>query len=141
MGKIRKYRTSFEVSFHNHSMSVSSNLVSFKADIILNHLFPYLPKPHPHPLSPKMRLLQRPKPQITNRSKSKSERKPHIATITRVPNMFPDRTDEPDLRHAHDGAEDAEAEGEDGGDARGEQFAVVPDGDVVLAAFEVEVLG
>lgn len=55
--------------------------------------------------------------------------------------MLPNRPDEPHLRHSHKGTEDAKAKGEDGGDAGGEEFAVVPDGDVVLAALEVEVLG
>lgn len=35
--------------------------------------------------------------------------------------MFPNRADEPDLSHAHNRTEDAEAKGGDGGNARWEE--------------------
>lgn len=55
--------------------------------------------------------------------------------------MFPNRPREPHLRHAHDGTEDAEAEGEDGCDARGQEMRGGVVGDIVAvdAAFEEEV--
>lgn len=41
--------------------------------------------------------------------------------------MPPDRPDEPHLRHAHDGAEDAEAKSDDGSDAGWEFGGLVVD--------------
>ena len=41
--------------------------------------------------------------------------------------MFPNRTNEPHLRHAHDRAEDPKAEGSDGGKARREPRGFVVD--------------
>lgn len=57
--------------------------------------------------------------------------------------MFANGPDEPNLGHAHDGAEDAEAEGEDGGDAGREEVRDRVDGHVVArhAALEDEVFG
>lgn len=57
--------------------------------------------------------------------------------------MPADGPHEPHLRHAHDGAEDAEAKGDDGGDAGREEMRGGVDGDVVAAdaAFEEEVFG
>lgn len=51
--------------------------------------------------------------------------------------------DEPHLGHAHDGAEDAEAEGGHGGEAGGEEVRGGVDGGVVAggAALEEEVFG
>ena len=95
----------------------------------------------PPPLPPKPALLQRPKNPKTHRRKRKRQLEPNVAPVLRVPDRLAHRADEPNLRHAHDGAEDAEAKGQDGGDAGREEAGVVPDGDVVFAAFEDEVLG
>jgi len=110
---------------------------------------PKNPAPDPHPpfpspsLPPQNPPLHRPQDRITNARKPKRQRKPHIATICRVPNQLANRADIVDLGHAHDGAEDAEAESEDGGEAGGEEARVLVDGEVVAgyAAFEEEVLG
>ena len=100
-------------------------------------------KPHhtTHPSPPKLLLLQTSKDRKTDRAERKSQLEPHITAILRVPDPLADGPYEPDLRHAHDGAEDAEAESEDGGEAGREQARVVPDGDVVFALLEDEVLG
>ena len=90
---------------------------------------------------PKLLLLKIPQPAITDKRKRERELEPDIPSIPRQTDFLADGPDEPDLRHAHDGAEDAEAEGEHGGAAGGEQLARVVDGDVVLALFEDEVLG
>ena len=89
----------------------------------------------------KLPLLQCPKNPKTNRRKRKRQFKPHITSITRIPNFLAYRADKPYLRHTHHGAEDAKAKGEDGGHAWWEEFGVVPDGDVVFAVFEDEVFG
>lgn len=89
---------------------------------------------------PKHPLLHRPKHHEADGAKRKRQLEPDIPPILRVADRLADGADEPDLRHAHDGAEDAEAEGQDGGDAGREEARVVPDGDVVLAALEDEVL-
>lgn len=57
--------------------------------------------------------------------------------------MLPNGPNKPHLRHPHDGAKDAEAEGDDGGDAGREEVRGGVVGGVVAgdAAFEEEVLG
>lgn len=87
-----------------------------------------------------MLLLQTSKHRETDRAERERQLEPHVAPVLRVPDPLADGADEPHLRHAHDGAEDAEAEGEHGGEARREQARVVPDGDVVFALLEDEVL-
>ena len=88
-----------------------------------------------------MLLLKGPKHREADRAKCKRQFEANIAPVRRIPNLLAYGPDEPHLRHAHDGAEDPEAKGQDGGDAGGKQARVVPDGDVVLAALEEEVLG
>ena len=88
-----------------------------------------------------MPLFQTPKHAITDRAEGERKLEPHVTAVTRIANLPADGAYEPHLRHAHDGAEDAEAEGEHGGDAGREQARGVPDGDVVFALFEDEVLG
>ena len=77
-------------------------------------------------------------------------RKIHIAialnanassSIPRRANPASYRAYKPYLRHTHDSAKDTEAESEDGSAAGGEERGGVPDGDVVDALFEDEVLG
>ena len=41
-----------------------------------------------------------------------------ISSIIGISDQFTDRTFQPYLRHTHDGSEDAETEGYDGGDSR-----------------------
>lgn len=74
---------------------------------------PPIPKYHPItvPLPPKPPHLQSPKPHITHRRKRKRKRKPNIAPKPWQPNKPSNGPRKPLLRHAHDGAEDAEAEG------------------------------
>ena len=57
--------------------------------------------------------------------------------------MFSDRTNEPDLRHPHDSAEDTKAEGGDGSDARWEAGRLVVGLDLITSEtlFEDKVLG
>ena len=107
------------------------------------HISVLLPPPQKKttPSPPKLLLLQSPKEGKTDRAKRKRQLEADVAAVLRVANLAADGADEPDLRHAHDGAKGAEAEGEDGGDAGREEARVVPDGDVVLAALEDEVLG
>ena len=95
------------------------------------------------PLPPKPLLLHRPQNTIRDEGKRKRQLEPDIASITRRADMFPNGPDEPHLRHAHDGAEDAEAKGRDGGDAGGQEVRGGVDGRVVAAdaAFEEEVFG
>jgi len=95
----------------------------------------------PTTLPSKRPLLKRPQHQVRNPRKRKRKLKPHIAPVRRAADFLAHGADEPDLRHAHDGAEDAEAEGEDGGHAGGEEVRGVVDGDVVFAFFEDEVFG
>ena len=90
---------------------------------------------------PKLPLLQRPQQPKTHRAKRKGQLEANVAPVRRIPDPLAHGPDEPHLRHAHHGAEDAEAKGEHGGDAGREEARVVPDGDVVLALFEDEVLG
>ncbi len=90
---------------------------------------------------PKLLLLKGPKHREADRAKPKRQLEANVAAVCRIPNLLAYGPDEPHLRHAHDGAENPEAKGQDGGDAGGEQARVVPDGDVVLAALEDEVLG
>lgn len=106
-----------------------------------------LPPPHINNLNPKPKtqsspkhpLLQKPQPSISDRAKRKRQRKAHVPPKRRQPDPLPDRADEPDLRHAHDGAEDAEAKGHNGRDAGREEGGGGVDGDVVGAAGEDEV--
>lgn len=112
---------------------------------------PYHPHPipsHPipnetntNPLPPKLPLFQSPEHRKTNGTERESQLEAHVAPIARIADPLAYGADEPHLRHAHDGAEDPEAEGEYGGDAGWEQARVVPDGDVVFALLEDEVLG
>ena len=90
---------------------------------------------------PKLLLLQRPKHHEAERRKRKRQLEADVAPVRRVADPLAHGPDEPDLRHAHDGAEDAEAKGHDGCQARRQEARVVPDGDVVFAALEDEVLG
>lgn len=90
---------------------------------------------------PKLLLLKIPQPAITDKRKRERELEADIPPVARQADFLADGADEPDLRHAHDGAEDAEAEGEHGGAAGGQELARVVDGDVVLALLEDEVLG
>lgn len=90
---------------------------------------------------PKLLLFQSPKDRETDRAERKRQLEAHVAAVARIPDQLADRADEPHLRHAHDRAEDPEAEGEHGCDPGGEQARVVPDGDVVFALLEDEVLG
>lgn len=92
------------------------------------------------PLSPKPPLLHRPQPQIRNKGKSKRQREPNITTIRWITDVFPNRPNEPHLRHTHDGAHDAKAEGDDGCDARWEEMRGGIVGNVVAfdALFEEE---
>ena len=55
--------------------------------------------------------------------------------------MFPNRSNEPHLRHAHDGAEHAEAECDDGGNSGWEEIGSVPDGDIVFTLFVDKMFG
>ena len=96
-----------------------------------------IPKPSP----PKLTLFQRPEQRKTNRAKRKRQLEPDVAPVHRIPNLLAYGTDEPHLRHAHDGAKGPEAECQQGGDAGREEAWVVPDADVVFALFEDEVLG
>ena len=90
-----------------------------------------------------MPLFQRPQNGITRRTKRKSQRKPNIASVPGRTDQFPNGSDEPCLGHPHDGAEDAETKGADGGDAGWEQARVAVDGDVIAtdAALEEEMFG
>ena len=88
-----------------------------------------------------MLLFKGPENQISGRRKPKSQLKAHVTPISRIPDPLANRTDEPHLRHAQDGAHDSKAECEHSRDAGWEQIRVVPDGDVVLAPFEDKVLG
>ena len=90
---------------------------------------------------PKLLLLKIPQPAITDKRERERELEAHIPAIPRQADFLADGPDEPDLRHAHDGAEDAEAKSQHGGAAGREEFARVVDGDVVLALLEDEVLG
>ena len=92
-------------------------------------------------LSPKMLLLEIPKPREADRREAERELKPDVASKPGQTDLPADWPDEPHLRHAHDGAHDAEAEGQHRCDARGQQGGGVPDGDVIFAGFEDEVLG
>ena len=91
--------------------------------------------PPPHPtfpcLPPELLPLQIPERRISDRTERKREGKTDIASVPRGADAGADRADEPDLGHAHDGAEDAEAEGGDGGEARGQLGGGQVDGDVV----------
>ena len=90
-------------------------------------------------LPSKLLLLKRPEDDITDPRKRKRQFEPHVPTITRIADFLAHGTDEPDLSHAHHGAEDAEAESQDGGHPGGKQVRGVPDGDVVFALLEDEV--
>lgn len=90
---------------------------------------------------PEPPLFQTPKDGEAERAERKGQLEAHVAPVSRVPNLPAHGADEPQLRHAHDGAEDAEAESEHGREAGGQEFRVVPDGDVVFALLEDEVLG
>lgn len=91
----------------------------------------------PH-LSSKRPLLHCSQPQIRNRRERKRQLEPDIPAKHRTSDFLANGPDKPHLRHTHHGAEDAEAEGQDGGRADGEEVRCVPDGDVVLAFFEDE---
>ena len=88
-----------------------------------------------------MLLLESPQNTHRNRTERKRKLKPHIASIPRRANPASYRAYKPYLRHTHDSAKDTEAESEDGSAAGGEERGGVPDGDVVDALFEDEVLG
>lgn len=95
-------------------------------------------------LSPsKFRFFQRPKPAVTDESEREREREPDIATVGGGADPFSNGTDEPDLRHTHDGAKYAEEEGGDGSDTRRQEVWGGVYGWVVTreSAFEDEVLG
>lgn len=92
------------------------------------------------PLSPQHPLLHRPHPHITNRRKGKRQREADVAAIPRRADLPPNGTLEPELRHTHHGAHDAEAEGDNGGEAGREARRGVEGGDVVAAVREEEVL-
>lgn len=97
----------------------------------------------PPPSPPKLRLLQRSEPAVTDEGKRKCKRKPDIAAICGGADPLPNRADEPDLRHAHDGAEYAEKEGGNRGDAGGQEVWRGVNGWIVTrdAALENEVFG
>ena len=102
-----------------------------------------LPNAPPFLSPPKNPPLHPPKPTISHPGKPKTQHKAHIPAILGRTDAFPHRPNPPHLRHAQHGAHDPEAEGQDGGDARGEEGRGVVDGDVVVAAgvFEEEVFG
>lgn len=76
----------------------------------------------PPSLSSKFPLLHRPQPHIRNKGKTKRQGEPHVPSIQRVPNVFPNRPNEPHLRHAHDGTENTETECQNGCDPGGEEM-------------------
>ena len=88
-----------------------------------------------------MFLLETPQQTHRNRTKRKRKLKPNITSIPRRTNPASDRTNEPHLRHTHHCTEDTKAKGQHGGAAGWEEGRGVPDGDVVFALFEDEVLG
>ena len=106
---------------------------------IIQSFHPLTPKQH---LPLKIALLQRPHHPIADGAERKRQREADVAAVPGADEAA-DGPDEPHLRHAHDGAHDAEAEGHDGGDARWQPGGVAVDGDVVAgeAALEEEVLG
>lgn len=55
--------------------------------------------------------------------------------------MPPNRPYKPHLGHSHDSAENAKEKSQDGGHTGRKELGIVPDGDVVFALFEDEVLG
>lgn len=69
------------------------------------------------PSSPECSPFQEPQTHVTDSAKRKRQREPHIAAELRQANLLADGANEPHLRHAHDGAEHAEAESDHGRDA------------------------
>lgn len=67
------------------------------------------------PSPPKHPPLHRSKSRICNRREPKRQREPYIPAGTIGPDEFPHGADEPCLRHAHCGADNADAGGGDGG--------------------------
>ena len=85
--------------------------------------------------------LQRPKPNISDRTKRKRQGEPNIASKPRQANVLPYRSYEPHLSHAENGAYDAKTKGADGGDAGGQFGRLVVDLGAIAeeASFEEEV--
>ena len=88
-----------------------------------------------------MFLLKRSQDTHSNSTERKSKLKANITSIPRRTDLASYRTNEPHLRHTHYSTEDTKAESEHGGAAGGEKGGGIPDGDVVFALFEDEVLG
>ena len=88
-----------------------------------------------------MFLLKRSQNTHSNGTKRKCKLESNITSVPGRTNFASYRTNEPHLRHTHHSTEDAKAESQHGGSAGGEKGRGVPDGDVVFALFEDEVLG
>lgn len=70
------------------------------------------------PSSSKHPLLHRAENGIGNGAEGKGEREPDVAAVRGRTAALTNGADEPDLRHAEDGAHDTETKRHDGGDAR-----------------------
>ena len=88
-----------------------------------------------------MFLLKRSQDTHSNRTERKCKLESNITSIPGRTNFASYGPNEPWLRHTHYSTEDAKAECQHGGSAGGEKGWGVPDGDVVFAFFEDEVLG
>ena len=88
-----------------------------------------------------MFLLQRSQNTHRNSTERKSKLESNITSIPGRTDFAAYRTNEPYLRHTHYSTEDTEAECQHGGSAGGKKGRGIPDGDVVFAFLEDEVLG
>lgn len=77
----------------------------------------YHPTPNPGSLPPKVALLKRAQHEVARRRKRKRQLEADVAA-ERAAGVLGDDARVPDLVHAENRARDAEAEGDDGGDAR-----------------------
>ena len=69
------------------------------------------------PLPPQNPLLYRAEHEIRDRAEGESELEANIATVSRVADLLANGALEPNLRHAHHRAKDAECKSRDGSDA------------------------